>query len=225
MAKHYVGVFVPSRKHLLSTLRALRVMPDGSLVHDGRLRLARPRSRGSKLRQLAADCRGHRRSCHVESPVVLCSGSVFCSVRFILVVLLLRELLPSRHHLGNLTRGGVEPRVERQKVHFGAREGLVCSLCGSTETLVDVAARPSRRPAPFALQSQRGAGSTHGVRTRNERVGARPHSVLLTCSLRWLLSICFMPGGATKYLQQMFRPRGENPGDCEHLVGPHRHSL
>ena len=29
----------------------------GSLVHDGRPRLVRPRSRGSKLRQLASDCR------------------------------------------------------------------------------------------------------------------------------------------------------------------------
>ena len=50
------GVFVPSRKHLLSTL-CVPFVPcsiNGSLVHDGQLRLARPRSRGSKLRQLAS---------------------------------------------------------------------------------------------------------------------------------------------------------------------------
>ena len=81
------------RKHLLSTLCVpfVSCSINGSLVHDGRLRLARPRSRGSKLKQLASDFRGHRRSCHVESPVVLYSGTVSCIMRFVLVVLLLRE--------------------------------------------------------------------------------------------------------------------------------------
>ena len=102
------GMFVPSRKHLLSTLCAPFVLCSisGSLVHDGRQRPARRRSRGSKLRQLASDFCGPRCSCHLESPVVLCTGSVSCIVRSVLVVLLQRrESLPTRHHLCNLTWG------------------------------------------------------------------------------------------------------------------------
>ena len=50
-----VECFVSSRNHLLSTLRVLFVSCsiNGSLVHDGRLRLSRSRSRGSSSRRTA----------------------------------------------------------------------------------------------------------------------------------------------------------------------------
>ena len=60
---------------------AHRVMLDQRLTRVRRpTALGSRHIRGSKLKQLASDSPGHSRSCHLESPVVLCSGSVPCIV-------------------------------------------------------------------------------------------------------------------------------------------------